>query len=236
MTIRDEDLQRCASNARLQWLETMPETVPDHDFSRRFRRKVWLSRFRAYRLYYAAPVRKFLRGLGIWLLFNLLVLALYPFEHRASDTAFMQQADRLVIRYDDDFALMEDLEASLLLPQTIPLDESFRTIEIDDLSIFPNGADLFYGTIYGGMGDDLNEQRLAVLFEIDFYAGDALLGTVMAVTPRDMISLEDGKAIDGWNLFADFGGCPVVFRRGSKYFCMFDASDVLKPLLADVIQ
>lgn len=236
MTIRDEDLLRCASDARRQWLETLPETVPDHDFSRHFRRKVWLSRFRAYRLYYTAPVRRFFKGLGVWLLMVLFILALYPFEHRASDTAFMMEADRLVIRYNDDFALMEDLEASLLLPQTIPLDESTHTIEIDDLSIFPDGADSFHSTIYGGMGDDLNKLRMAVLFEIDFYAGDALLGTVMAVTPRDGISLEDGKTIDGWNLFADFGGRPVVFRRGSKYFCMFDASDVLKPLLADEIQ
>ena len=86
------------------------------------------------------------------------------------------------------------------------------------------------------MGDDLNQLRMAVLFEIDFYAEDTLLGTIMAVTPRDTISLEDGKDITGWNLFADFNGCPVVFRRGSKYFCMFDVSDILKPLLADTFQ
>ena len=229
MTIRDEDLQRCASNARQQWLQTMPEAVPDHDFSRRFRRKVWLSRFRAYRLYYAAPVRKFLRGLGIWLLFNLLVLAIYPFEHRASDTACMLEADRMVIHIDDDFALMEDLEASLLLPQTIPLAEADRTIEIDDLSIFPENA--FTAIVYGGMGDELNKQRLAVLFELDFYAGNTLLGTVQAVTPRDHVSLADSEQISGWNLLADCGDHPVIFRRGSRYFCMFDVTDMLDDLL-----
>lgn len=229
MTIRDEDLQRCASSARQQWLQTMPEAVPDHDFSHRFRRKVWLSRFRAYRLYYAAPVRKFLRGLGIWLLLNLLVLAIYPFEHRMSDTAFMREADRMVVRIDDDFAQMADIEASLLLPQTIPLAETDRTIEIDDLSAFPENA--FTATVYGGMGDALNKQRLAVLFELDFYAGDTLLGTIQAVTPRDQASLADSEQISGWNLFADCGGHPVVFRRGSKYFCMFEVTDVLDGLL-----
>lgn len=236
MTIRDEDLLRCISDARDVWLDTMPEAAPDHNFSRQFRRKVWLSRFQAYRLYYRHPIRRFFKGLGIWLMMMLFILALYPFEHRASDISFMREADRLIIRMDDDFTMMEDLEASLLLPQTIPLAETDRTIEVDDLSIFPGGADSFYGSIYGGMGDALNQLRMAVLFEIDFYAEETLLGTIIAVTPRDAVSLEDGKVITGWNLFADFDGCPVVFRRGSKYFCMFDASDVLKPLLSAAIQ
>lgn len=234
MTIRDEDLQRCASNARQQWLQTMPEAVPDHDFSRRFRRKVWLSRFRAYRLYYARPFRRFLQNLCIWLLLFLFGLAIFPFELRQNDISFMQQADRLVIRYDDDFEMLTNLEDSLLLPQTIPLDESFRTIPVNDLSIFPENT--FYAVVYGNMGEVLQNTRLATVFEIDFFSGDTYLGAIRAVTPRDFAALRDVETSDSFRVLTTCGGYPIVFSRGASYFALRDAFDTLDDLLIGEIR
>lgn len=233
MTIRDEDLLRCASEARRQWLESLPETVPDHDFSRHFRRKVWLSRFRAYRLYYTRPFRRFLQNLCIWLLLVLFVLAIFPFELRQNDISFMRQADHLVIRTSDDFEMLTDLEDSLLLPQTIPLDKSFRTITVNDLSIFPENA--FYAFIYGNMEEVLQNTRLATVFEIDFFSNDTYLGTIRAVTPRDPAALQDVKTSNSFRVLTTCGGYPIVFSKGTRYFALRDAFDTLDDLLTGEI-
>lgn len=194
-----------------------------------------LSRFRAYQLYDSHPARRFLKGLGIFLLIFLLpfllALVLYPLEWQANDISFMQQADRLVIRYDDDFSMMTDLEESLLLPSSVPLDADFQTLSVDDLSIFPEHS--FYALDMSGMDEILADTRLAVLFEIDFYAGDDFLGTIRALTPRDSAALQDAQSTDR-PILQPYGGHPVAFCKGSDYFLLHTARKVLDDLLTDL--
>ena len=80
MTIHDDDLRKYSSQAVDIWLGSIEPPLDEHEFSRRFRHKLWLSRFHAYRLYYMGPFKKVLRGIGVFLLLCLLVLAVMPFD------------------------------------------------------------------------------------------------------------------------------------------------------------
>ena len=101
MTIHDDDLRKYSSQAVDIWLDSIEPPLDEHKFSRRFRHKLWLSRFHAYRLYYMGPLKRVLRGIGVFLLLCLLVLAIMPFEQRASDISFIKNADSLTIRIDN---------------------------------------------------------------------------------------------------------------------------------------
>lgn len=180
---------------------------------------------------HASVKDRILQGLGIFVFFCLLILSQFPHPFENNDISFMQDADRLVIRYDDDFSMMTDLEDSLLLPQTVPLAEDIRHLQIDDLSIFPEAS--FFALGIGGMDEILANTRLAILFEVDFYAKDNFLGTIRALTPRDNSALQDVQSTD-MSILQPCGGHPVAFCKGSDYFLLHTACEVLDDLLTDL--
>lgn len=220
MTIHDDDLRKYSSQAVDIWLGSIEPPLDEHEFSRRFRRKLWLSRFQTYRLYYMGPLKKLLHGIGVFLLLCLLVLAVMPFEQRASDISFIKDADRLIIRIDDSFAMEENIISSLLMPQIAPMKEATRTIEVDDISMLlgEDGPSLLS---IGDTSELAGRMRLSVIAEMDLYDGEDYLGTIEMVTPRDKASITDSNEIYSWQTFRRCGKHYIAFRRGEKYFTFY---------------
>ena len=220
MTIHDDDLRKYSSQAVDIWLGSIEPPLDEHEFSRRFRHKLWLSRFHAYRLYYMGPLKRVLRGIGVFLLLCLLVLAVMPFEQRASDISFIKNADSLTIRIDDSFEMEENIITSLLMPRIAPMKEADRTIEVDDISLLfgEDGPSLLS---IGDTAELAGRMRLSVIAEMDFYDGEEYLGTIEVVTPRDKTSITDSKELHSWQTFRRCGSHYICFHRGEIYFTFY---------------